>query len=842
MRVTSPGMLRPVLVFAWLLPVVLVTGGGPAHAGELARSMGMYSAAGTPLPMFESKIDVTVRGAIVETVVTQKFQNRTDRATEATYVFPLPLDAAVTAMSIQLPTRTIRAAIEQRDQAQARYEAAVRAGVAAALLDQERPDVFTQTVAAIPARGTIEISLRYDAMARFSDGTWELVLPMVVAPRYVPGAATGRPTTGTGRSPDTDRAPDASRVTPGGAPGEGGATAVAIHFADAVAAVTSPSHELTGDKRHASFVDPHSDHDAIVRWQTIAPAAGWVEAGGDGGYAAVVVQAAPSVARKAATKLLLVLDRAATMRGDADAVAHPFVRALVAALDATDRIAVTGSDKIGWTAPADALRALEQRWPRPVGAFDLTRVLEAARPEGAAIVLVSDGLVADDRAVVAAAKKLGVAIHVIGVGPAPARGLLTQIAAATGGTIRFAVAGDDLTSFAKATVIDAGTAAAPLTVNWGTLVATEVVPGMLPRLGAGQAMVVLARVKRVQTANARARGELFAIEPLQPARGLDGAITAAGPLARRWARGKLDELVAGVPNEAAITAHALRYGLVSPYTSLVAIGDEVVVEGGVKHSVAVPVSVPAGMRWVEVKAQITVDSTVTLGGESTDKNSTTAKKSPAPSSNRDAARPEVLKNAPASPAPQPAPKRKAEDTREPELDGGSDGEDAPRKLRSEPSSVAMTPGSSSWAAESEEVAVVAGERPRRGFRITAALGGGLALQDQARGVVVLGTRLEAGQRTMVGLEGALWLVSASRFEGHALITFARRGIARWLELGGGLGLHVGEGVGPAASLSVRGHVPETRAAGYLRYDGALLTHDTVREGQNTLTLGVEWGF
>src|SRR5687767_6138166 len=133
-----------------------------AHAGELPRSIGLYPTSGPALAMVDSKIDVTVRGPIVEAVVTQRFQNRTDHATEATYVFPLPVDAAVSAMSIKYGNRVIHASIEKREEAQRRYEAAVRAGTHGALLDQERPDVFTQTVAAIPARGAVEITLRFD--------------------------------------------------------------------------------------------------------------------------------------------------------------------------------------------------------------------------------------------------------------------------------------------------------------------------------------------------------------------------------------------------------------------------------------------------------------------------------------------------------------------------------------------------------------------------------------------------------------------------------------------------------------------------------------------------------
>ncbi|HEY5935986.1 MAG TPA: VIT domain-containing protein, partial [Kofleriaceae bacterium] len=421
-------MLRP-----GIIACVVVAFGATARAGELPRQIGMYpTAGGPPLAMLESKIEITVRGPVAEAVVTQKFQNRTDRAIEATYVFPLPYDAAVTAMAIKNGSRTIRAAIEKRDEAQRRYEAAVRAGVDAALLDQERADVFTQTVAAIPAKSSVEITMRFDTVARFAGGKWELALPLVVAPRLVPGVATGRPTTGTGRAPDTDRAPDGSRVTPPGAPGAGGPTKVTIQFADPPVSATSPTHDLKLVKATATFTDPKSDHDAIIRWETKEAAAGWVESASDGGYAAVIVSAPAAPAKRGAVRVTLVLDRSATSLGDADAVARPLVRSLFGALAGTDRVAVAGSDRVAWSAPNDAARTIERSWSTPAGPFDLTRVLAALRPEGSPIVIVTSGLVADDRAAIAAAQKLGVPVHVIGVGPAPGRATLVQLASVSG--------------------------------------------------------------------------------------------------------------------------------------------------------------------------------------------------------------------------------------------------------------------------------------------------------------------------------------------------------------------------------------------------------------------------
>src|SRR5262249_56318695 len=127
-------------------------------------------------------------------------------------------------------------------------------------------------------------------------------------------------------------------------------------------------------------------------------------------------------------------DRAATTRGDGNAVEHPLVRALLGALDRADRVRVIGSDEIAWNAPDDTAKAIERAWATPAGVFDLTRVLESARPEGAPIVLATDGLVADDLAAIAAARRLGASVHAIGIGPAPGPATLQHIAAASGRT------------------------------------------------------------------------------------------------------------------------------------------------------------------------------------------------------------------------------------------------------------------------------------------------------------------------------------------------------------------------------------------------------------------------
>lgn len=867
MRVMSQGMVRLAIVVALALAL-------PARAASnLPRRIGMYPTSGSgALAMVDSKMVVQVRGPIVEAIITQTFRNDTDRATEATYIFPLPYDAAVSAMEIEVGSRTIRAAIESREQAQQRYERAVSQGVGAGLLDQERPDVFTQTVSAIPARGTVKVTLRVDSVARFQSGAWELVLPLVIAPRYVPGTASGRPTTGTGRAPDTDRAPDASRVTPGGSPGAGGKTDVAIEFGDPVDAVTSPTHELRAARGTYTFTDPKSDHDAVIRWKAKLPAAGWVEASDEGGFAAVVVESPPAAPRKTPLRMQLLLDRAATTRGDADAVRKPFVRALLGALDRKDRVAIAGD----WRAPDQIQRTLDESPPKANGPFDLSKVLGQVRAEGA-LVLVSDGLVADDRAVIAAATKLGVPIHVVGIGPAPNRSLLAGIAAASGGTIRFISVGDDFAALARDVIADAATPPEPLKITWGTLQPIEVVPATPPRIGAGQAALVVAKVKRVQSANARVRNDVFGFVTVTAAKPPDGATSARGALGRRWAKQRLDELVAS-GNPRAITEHALRYGLVSPYTSMVAIGDEVVVQGGVKHSVPVAVSVPEGMQWQLVKREITVEKEAPRGeAKPIERDKKKADRKPTDTAAKDAkekpkkepprekpaprapiatsphqkapvtTKPPVMHAPPAEPTPEPAPTPVTGQTAPttpppppaPARDFGGDTVDKDYRddesVSRSPGSVATASGGEDAEDVAEEVSVTSSERRR--WRLAGSLGAGVSVVNgRSSALGALSGRFEIGGRTKFGLEGSIAI--ADGVQGGVLATVSRR-LTQRLELGVGSGVRITpDKLGPAFGLALRTRLFE-HVSVFLRYDGALLLHDQTFDGQNAGSVGLE---
>src|SRR5689334_15337518 len=164
-------------------------------------------------PLKHTDVKAEISGFLSRVNVTQEFENPFKEKIEAVYTFPLPQDAAVDDMTMTIGDRTIRGKILPREEAQAVYDSAKSNGQVASLLDQERPNIFTQSVANILPGEQIKITISYVETLKYEEGAYEFVFPMVVGPRYVPGAPTGRKQ-GNGFAPDTTEVRDASRITP----------------------------------------------------------------------------------------------------------------------------------------------------------------------------------------------------------------------------------------------------------------------------------------------------------------------------------------------------------------------------------------------------------------------------------------------------------------------------------------------------------------------------------------------------------------------------------------------------------------------------------------------------
>jgi Ca-activated chloride channel family protein len=144
-------------------------------------------------PLKHTDVTADVAGYVARVTVRQEFGNPSNTPIEAVYTFPLPADAAVDDMTMVIGKRVVRGQIMRREEAREVYEAAKAAGKAAALLDQERPNIFTQSVANIMPGDKITITISYVHLLKYEEGRYEFVFPMVVGPRYTPGGGYTTP-------------------------------------------------------------------------------------------------------------------------------------------------------------------------------------------------------------------------------------------------------------------------------------------------------------------------------------------------------------------------------------------------------------------------------------------------------------------------------------------------------------------------------------------------------------------------------------------------------------------------------------------------------------------------
>ena len=149
----------------------------------LKTASGLYRA----LPMLKTDVAIRATGIVARAQVRQEFQNTTDGWIEAVYVFPLPENAAVDHLRMRVGDRVIEGQIKEREAARKTYEQARQEGRRTTLLEQERPNIFTNSVANIGPGDTVAVELEYQQTLRYDQGAFRLRFPMVVGPRYIPG-------------------------------------------------------------------------------------------------------------------------------------------------------------------------------------------------------------------------------------------------------------------------------------------------------------------------------------------------------------------------------------------------------------------------------------------------------------------------------------------------------------------------------------------------------------------------------------------------------------------------------------------------------------------------------
>ena len=612
--------------------------GGPAadagDAGETGLLVATAAAADagarvwSPAPELETTISLRVTGLVVRARIEQRFRNPASERVEARYLFPLPEGATVDRFEMAVGDRRVIGELREKEQARREYAAARASGRRAALAESRRPNVYSVALAGLDPGQEISVLLEYQELVRYDLGVFRLRVPLVVAPRYMPRAAT-LPLPATAEPVEVCAAPAAGPVR---RPVRFGAT---IAAGVPLAAVESPSHALDARRDAAGLwsvrllEDPvPADRDLELVWRPVrgqAPRLARFEEEVDGErYAALLLlpPAPQATSRRLSRELIVVLDTSGSMAGASLEQAKRAVALALSRLEPWDRF-----NLIRFASDAEALfpasvaadaRALEMagRFVSGLdadGGTEMLGALELALEGGddptlvRQVLFVTDGQVGNEQELFAALESwLGDRrLFPVGIGAAPNSFLLTRAAELGRGAFTFVGRVEEVEDkmaglFAKLE----RPVLADLELTWDDA-GVEAYPQRPGDLYVGEPLLVLARLGRPDAA-LRVEGRLadapFAWEA--PA----VAPSPASGLARLWARRKIDALEAarrepGADRDALraeIVGLALRHRLVTAHTSFLAVERRPSAAPGDPPARDVPTLTPAGSSGAEL--------------------------------------------------------------------------------------------------------------------------------------------------------------------------------------------------------------------------------------------------
>jgi Ca-activated chloride channel family protein len=597
--------------------------------------------ASLPCPLKHTAVKAEISGFLNRVVVTQQFENPYEDKIEAVYTFPLPQNAAVDDMTILVGERVVRGKVKPREEARAIYDAARAAGHVAALLDQERPNIFTQSVANIMPGDKVTVTISYIETLQWEEGSYEFVFPMVVGPRYIPGQPEGKQ--GGGWAPDTKQVPDASRVTPPVTPpgtraGHDISIEVAIDAGVPLQDLTVKSHEILVERPGPSKavlrlknkgILPNKDF--VLRY-TVAgnkiEDAVLTHYSSQGGFFTLILQPPERVTVEDVTpkELVFVLDTSGSMSGFPIDKAKETMNLALAGLyprDTFNLITFAGDTEVLFPHPAPATREnlrraqqfLESR--QGGGGTEMMKAIRTAldpsdSQEHVRIVcFMTDGYVGNDMAILDEIQKHPNArIFSFGIGSSVNRFLLDKMADAGRGEAEYVALNDD------------GSAAArrfhervrnplltDITVAWEGVTASDVYPKRIPDLFSAQPVVLSGRYSGSGEGAVRLRGKMSgrSFERRIPVAFSKNA-SSHEALKALWARTRIDDLMgqdwAGLQQGTArpeikkeITQLGIDHRLMTQFTSFVAVEELAITDGGTPRRVEVPVEMPEGVRY-----------------------------------------------------------------------------------------------------------------------------------------------------------------------------------------------------------------------------------------------------
>jgi Ca-activated chloride channel family protein len=619
-----------------------------AQTGEASGALVVLDPTGKTkrqCPLKHTDVKAEISGFLSRVSVTQEFENPFKEKIEAVYTFPLPQDAAVDDMTMTIGDRTIRGKILPREEAQAVYDAAKSSGKTASLLDQERPNIFTQSVANILPGDQIKITISYVETLKYEDGAYEFVFPMVVGPRYIPGEQQISKR-GNGFASDTDQVPDASRITPKMAPpglrsGHDISLDIQLDAGLIVDRVDSKTHSVDIERPTPNSADVRlkdgptiPNKDFVLRYDVAGGSiqdALLIHRSEQGGFFTMILQPPGRVTATDVTpkELVFVLDTSGSMQGFPIEKAKETMKLALDSLypsDTFNLITFSGDTEILFPKPVPATKvnlikaqAFLSSRSGAGGTEMMTAIKAAFEPSDnqdhiRIVCFMTDGYVGNDMEIISEVQKhQNARVFAFGIGSSANRFLLDNIAKAGRGEVEYVSLSDDGSAAAKKFHERVQSPLlTDISIDWNGMPVTDVYPQRIPDLFSAKPLILSGRFTAAANGTIHLKGKVAGNDFARDIQvSFPETMAAHDVLSSLWARRRIDDLMSndygGAQNgnmkpelKQTITQVGLEYRLMTQFTSFVAVEEMVVTDGGQPRRIDVPVEVPEGVNQLMV--------------------------------------------------------------------------------------------------------------------------------------------------------------------------------------------------------------------------------------------------
>ena len=596
------------------------------HRDE-ARTFGLTSSdPSAPAPVLAGvQASGRLDGVLFELTLRQIYRNPGSRVLEVVYTFPLPPQAVLLGFASELDGERQAGSIVARREAERRYEDALAEGDAPVLLEALAGGLHTANIGNLQPGDEIVLEVRYAQLLAFEQGRLRLAIPTTIAPRYGSAEQSGL---------QPQQVPAASLEAEY-------ALALSVTVAGVLAGgtVECATHRFTREPVAGgvllTLADGASlDRDVVIVVQPREPLPSLVVQAEDTvRHAAPVVAMAalqpPPLAQRERLALKLLVDCSGSMAGDSIASARAALRGALAGLGENDQVSISrfGSAVQHVQAPTECtprvLRLLGQEIDTiqaDLGGTEMEAALGAvfelpmeADEVGADVLLVTDGEIWQADELIAAARASGHRIFAIGVGSAPAEGVLRALAEATGGACEFATPGEALEAAAQRMLVRIRQQPwRDVRTEWGTETAWQTtLPASV--FGGDTVMAFAGMAALPSSAGVRMLGTNDRGETVEIARGEAHAPCPGDSLARIAASRRME----GV-GEAEALSLALDYQLLGKQTHCVLVHVRAAEDKAVEHAELHRVSSMVAAGWGgtgRVRGASQINCLMSVGGE-----------------------------------------------------------------------------------------------------------------------------------------------------------------------------------------------------------------------------------